>query len=291
MNDENIKSTHSRAKGRYMDMAVRGTRRMSPEMLAAQERLKHQNTDSRPPKPHLRAAEGPMTGKKAVSNHTASARNTAYASSEPVRATKYPQSHDPRLNPKSGLNGPVKASKRQKTHAKNALHEPTGPKDSLLELETIDFEAIGSLDTTEELAEAFLDEPAPLLDDNFSLSGDDDPFSPKNKHYEDDDPFSPQNRHYDDGPDNNKSVLGGKSPFINTLNLEKRPLSGHSVTTKKPTAPAPLEPRLTTSDTIPTVVATKRKSRKNNIALGIAIILTVILGAVVGTVVYLAFFQ
>ena len=92
---------------------------------------------------------------------------------------------------------------------------------------------------------------------------------------------------------NGTNGANGASPFINTLNIEKRPLSGHSVNTKKVRAekvPSP-KPYLTASDGVPTVVHDKRKNRRSSFALVVAIILTVILGAVVGAVIYLACFQ
>lgn len=246
MNDDsqnsklNTNNSSARPRGRYMDMAAPGRRKMSPEMLAAQERLKHKQQDSRPPRPRLTPQQGPMTAVRPQR-----AQHTAYAKTTVRTAPSAPQAHLPRSD-----------------------------RGSQVELETLEFEAIDSLamDTTEELANSFVEEPKPLSEAR----------KPKTAHKEE----TPEEK----GPDNNKFSLGGKSPFINTLNLDKRPLSGHSVT--KPVVPAPSpSPRLTTSDTIPTVVASKKKSRRSNIALGIAIVLTVILGAIVGTFVYLAFFQ
>lgn len=259
MNDNQHPKINQRS--RSMDM-VGGhhARRMSPEMEAAQARLKHKQDDSLPPRPRLRPEYGPMTSNRRMSQ--------------------------------VGIGGapkrPLSAPQRQNTHASRASIRtgvsPSG-RSSFAELETVEFnnlKEIASMDTSEELANSFTEEPKPLVPDEPKENPD-----AVLRGFEE---LTAEDLKEGKGPDNNQYALGGKSPFINTLNLEKRPLSGHSVAKKSASAKAP-EPRLTTSDAIPTVVASKRKNKKNNIALVIAIILTVIFGAVVGTFVYLAFFQ
>ena len=204
-------------------------RRMSPEMEAAQARLKHKSDNSLPPRPRLRPEYGPMT-----------------------RASRLTRPQMPDM-----VKRPMRAEESQ--------------------ISSI------SMETTEELAATFVEEPRPLMEDEPKENPD-----AVLRGFEE---LTADDLKEGKGPDNNKFTLGGKSPFINTLNLEKRPLSGHSVAKDSVSSVKAPSPRLTTSDTIPTVVANKRKNKKSNIALIIAIILTVIFGAIVGTFVYLAFFQ
>lgn len=100
-----------------------------------------------------------------------------------------------------------------------------------------------------------------------------------------------------DAPDNSNFIFGGRSPFINTDKVKKRPLSSH-LPKEKPVAKniydkstkSQKSAKTLKKSTTPTVVKGSA-SRGSNISLAIAIILTVIFGALVGTFVYLAFFQ
>ena len=134
----------------------------------------------------------------------------------------------------------------------------------------------------------------------------------------------------DTSRNNDRYVLGGRSPFINTA-VEKRPLSGGnktfestataaSMTRRAPAAKAPMKPKAKApkaprgrfvpyEEPIPhknIYARTVEKERDNRdvptmlvedapkgskLSLIIAIILTVILGAVVGAIAYLALFQ
>ena len=134
----------------------------------------------------------------------------------------------------------------------------------------------------------------------------------------------------DTSRNNDRYVLGGRSPFINTA-VEKRPLSGGnktfestataaSMTRRAPAAKAPMKPKAKApkaprgrfvpyEEPIPhkNIYARTVEKEKDNrdvptmlvedapkgskLSLIIAIILTVILGAVVGAIAYLALFQ
>lgn len=92
-------------------------------------------------------------------------------------------------------------------------------------------------------------------------------------------------------PDNNKYVLGGKSPFISSVNVEKRPLSSHI-----PERGHPKEKNVYTAtkheikeENIPTKVVSPKP--KSGFGLVLIILLTILLGAAVGAGVYLCFFN
>lgn len=257
MNNDNQNPKVNRV--RSMDMVGgKSYRRMSPEMEAAQARLKHKNADSLPPRPRLRPEYGPMT----------SASHVTRAGMPELRKR------------------PAVASQGQNSYSKTtSVRTGVSPdgKHQFAELETVELEKFASMDTADDLAASFVEEPKPL-----ETKREENPDAVLEGFEE----LSVEDLKEGKGPDNNSYALGGKSPFINTLNLEKRPLSGHSVSKKADKgADTTISPRLTTSDTVPTVVANKRKNKRSNIALIIAIVLTVIFGAVVGTFVYLAFFQ
>ena len=268
MNDQNRNT-------RRMDFGA-GRRQMSPEMLEAQRRLaKKQQSDrenqatfsrvtrtttaSNPARPRISpnrptsVASGPMT-RAAVSRPQAAQRP------RPAATQVRPAAHQPRPASVRPVSRPVNSIKNA---SKMPRKEPSGPlgSDNLETLEFDSLDALGSVIAPEKPVAAKKDDKKVKKEE-----------SKDNKA---------------------KSFLGAKSPFINTLNIEKRPLSGHSVNKKKLTPKAPITPAKAApvNDNIPTMVSTKRKSRKSNIALAIAIFLTVILGAVVGTFVYLAFFQ
>lgn len=114
-------------------------------------------------------------------------------------------------------------------------------------------------------------------------------------------------------PDNNRYALGGESPFLRSVNVEKRPLSSspgkfnpkversiaaRAAETSKPaakpgrknryekkTAPAPHQ-ELPVRPTV--IVPSNRRSKAPLVFL---ILITIILGAAVGAAVYLCFFQ
>ena len=92
-------------------------------------------------------------------------------------------------------------------------------------------------------------------------------------------------------PDKHNFFLPGKSPFINTEKLEKRPLSAFRPDTqlRKNNYVSRLSEASQAQD-IPTMVTTSA-SKRTNFGLIIAILCTIALGAVVGAIAYLAFFQ
>ena len=115
-----------------------------------------------------------------------------------------------------------------------------------------------------------------------------------------------------DAPDANKYSLGGRSPFLSSVRVEKRPLSGFvpdSTKTLRSEAKTPgknsyrakikqavTKVRDEKSDAQPprrreTTIISTPKNHANSIGLTIAIILTIILGAAIGAVIYLVFFQ
>ena len=118
----------------------------------------------------------------------------------------------------------------------------------------------------------------------------------------------------DTSKNNDRYVLGGRSPFINT-EVEKRPLSGGNKTfestkaaasAKKPKARGryvPYDEPLPHKNIYARSLAKEKENRDvptmvvgdtpkgSKISLIIAIILTVILGATVGAIAYLALFQ
>ncbi len=95
------------------------------------------------------------------------------------------------------------------------------------------------------------------------------------------------------GKDNRVGFKQGKSPFINTEKLEKRPLSAF----RYGKGPMPAKNSYADqvkaaeeNDDVPTMVVTGA-GKGSSLSLAIIIILVTILGAAVGFVVYLAFFQ
>ena len=96
--------------------------------------------------------------------------------------------------------------------------------------------------------------------------------------------------------DDRVGFKGGKSPFINTDKLEKRPLSAFR--RKKVEGPMPSKNTYTNQaktlekkkNEVPTMVVTG-PGKGSNASLAIAVILVTIFGGIVGFIVYLAFFQ
>lgn len=96
-----------------------------------------------------------------------------------------------------------------------------------------------------------------------------------------------------DAPDANKYSLGGKSPFLESVTVEKRPLSNNipahaeyhlhkNIYTKKQALEKP--------NPTPTAII-KPESKKSKAPLILLIFATVIVGAAVGAGVYFFFFQ
>ena len=107
-------------------------------------------------------------------------------------------------------------------------------------------------------------------------------------------------------PDANRFGLGGRSPFLSSVKVEKRPLSGfvpeEEVAPLKKEVKTPLknayrakikqvfkdDDKAVRRET--TIISTP-EPRAHTIGLAIAIILTIVLGALIGAVIYLVFFQ
>lgn len=106
-------------------------------------------------------------------------------------------------------------------------------------------------------------------------------------------------------PDANRFSLGGRSPFLTSVKVEKRPLSGvvpESVKTIKSETKTPIKnsyrakiKKVLKDDgkavRHETTIISTPANHSNNIGLAIAILLTIILGALIGAVIYLVFFQ
>lgn len=113
--------------------------------------------------------------------------------------------------------------------------------------------------------------------------------------------------------DANKYSLGGRSPFLSSVMVEKRPLSSFAPEEVKPLkseAKTPLknayrakikqvinkDKAVDKSDSKPprrheTTIISTPEPHTHNVGLAIAITLTVVLGALIGAVIYLVFFQ
>lgn len=109
-----------------------------------------------------------------------------------------------------------------------------------------------------------------------------------------------------DSPDANRYSLGGRSPFLTSVSVEKRPLSAYvpdsNINRLKPAPTTPVKnsykekvktlladsPKDSSHQTM--IISVPTKSEHNS-ALTIAIILTVLLGALAGGLIYLIFFQ
>lgn len=253
-----------------MDFSA-GKGQMSPEMLEAQRRLAKKQQSDRENQAAFSRVTRTTTARTPSGASVTHTRTTASYSA--VRSTPVKNPARPRISP----NRPASAhsANHAKTAAKMPRKEPSGPLGSE-NLETLEFDALDSFGSV----------IAPQGPTEAKIAAQKD----AKKDAKADKKSKKDEKKAQSGA---KSILSGKSPFINTLNLEKRPLSGHSVNKAKIAPKAPIAPAKAApvNDNIPTMVSTKRKSKKSSIALAIAIFLTVILGAVVGTFVYLAFFQ
>ena len=91
----------------------------------------------------------------------------------------------------------------------------------------------------------------------------------------------------DEAPDAAKYTLGGKSPFLTSVTVEKRPLSGSTpeVPVKNVYPDQPLESALTLSPKEPTKIIKKKQKSSGGLSF-VIILLTIILGAAVGVVAY-----
>lgn len=110
-----------------------------------------------------------------------------------------------------------------------------------------------------------------------------------------------------DAPDANRFTLGGRSPFLSSVKVEKRPLSSlvpdediqpirkETKTPLKNAYRAKIKQVLKSDDKEvvhrETTIVSTPNTPVHNISLAIAILLTIILGALIGAVVYLVFFQ
>ena len=128
-----------------------------------------------------------------------------------------------------------------------------------------------------------------------------------------------------EAPDGNIYTLGGRSPFLTSVHVEKRPLSGSHMTPLETATPKPLVSNLAPLDGTKSLSATRftpikntyrakmkqeladdakeihrqtliistpdNGSKNHSAAIVIAVILTILLGAGVGALIYLAFFQ
>ncbi len=163
--------------------------------------------------------------------------------------------------------------------------------------EVTDLEAeLNALDELDEISDDleaeiadFVDEPKPIFE------------KPEQK---------AENTKKADAPDANRFTLGGRSPFLTSVKVEKRPLSGlvpdEDVQPIKKEIKTPLKnayrakiKQVLKSDKTDekevvhretTIVATPN-TPVHNLSLAFAILLTIILGGLIGAVVYLVFFQ
>lgn len=116
----------------------------------------------------------------------------------------------------------------------------------------------------------------------------------------------PQGKKTPETPDNHRFILGGRSPFLTNVALDKRPLSGdfseqaveQAIEEEKPKKNSYLHRKLDEvkaekpkKEKKPATIVISTPDRASNFGLVVAIILTIILGSTVGAVVYLAFFQ
>lgn len=86
-----------------------------------------------------------------------------------------------------------------------------------------------------------------------------------------------------EAPDASKYTLGGKSPFLKSVTVEKRPLSD-SVAKKNVYPEKPVEKVEEKKE--PTKIIKKKEKRGGGFGLFLIIILTIILGAAVGVAAY-----
>lgn len=110
--------------------------------------------------------------------------------------------------------------------------------------------------------------------------------------------------------DNNRYALGGQSPFLKTVNVEKRPLSDNAAPARPNKIERPKIDDKSTKSSRKNVYAKKHKSksevrqelpqrptviipssRRSKVPLFFLILATIILGAIVGAAAYLCFFQ
>lgn len=167
-------------------------------------------------------------------------------------------------------------SRRSSATARSASAARPAPEPELLELEDLEFDTIETIETVEfnsDSVDDFLSAPEPLLKDS---SDRDDTKS---------------------APDANRYSLGGRSPFIPSVTVDKRPLSSHVPTsTPRPTGVKNSYPRRSNDGSTPTrrdapTVIVNSPKKKLNIVLIIAIALTIIVAIPVGVVAYLALCQ
>lgn len=89
-------------------------------------------------------------------------------------------------------------------------------------------------------------------------------------------------------PDANAYTLGGKSPFMTSVNVEKRPLSPFvPKATDRPNKNVYSRPETPAKTPSQPVEIVDNARKKSNLGLAIAIIITIILGAIAGAAAYL----
>ncbi len=89
-------------------------------------------------------------------------------------------------------------------------------------------------------------------------------------------------------PDANAYTLGGKLPFLNSVNVEKRPLSPFvPKATDRPNKNVYSRPETPAKTPSQPVEIVDNARKKSNLGLAIAIIITIILGAIAGAAAYL----
>lgn len=209
--------------------------------------------------------------------------------------------------PKESLEDPELAAaieepvEEPKTEKSGALSRIFGRKDEpAKEDEGIDSKKLGSLDDFEADLKSLEDSEEARADESLAedLAGYDiaeDDLDRAISSLDEDDEFLEKS---DTGRNNTSYVYGGKSPFINTDKVDKRPLSSIARDlAKQDEMPhkniyARRVAAIKHEKEVPTmVVESGREKDKSGISLIIAIILTIILGAAVGAIAYLALFQ
>lgn len=169
-------------------------------------------------------------------------------------------------------------------------HSPEENAEASSEFEE-EIDALDELDEIDqEIEEALRDEAHDFVSEPKPLFKDEDESQPKKP----------------DSPDANKYSLGGRSPFLTSVNVEKRPLSAYvpesNINSLKPAPTTPVKnsyrekvKNLLSDDSKEQsrqtmIISVPSKSERNS-TLIIAIVLTVLLGALVGGLIYLLFFQ
>lgn len=296
------KTTPSRLAGRRMDFVRRPASAPLPTVKVQKKTVKISVSSHPAPMPELRSAAKtskptprPMPKMKSASRPISVIRPASKSTSKPMprpvsRPTVRPVS-EPELEPELDVEPLMDDDELSLALAGFADDDDSPSLMDNLSKEATDLEdeldALDELDAISDDLEAeiadFVEEPKPM-------------FAEKKP----------------DAPDANKYSLGGRSPFLSSVRVEKRPLSGFvpdSTKTLRSEAKTPVKNsyrakikqavtkvRDEKSDAqLPrrreTTIISTPKNHANSIGLTIAIILTIILGAAIGAVLYLVFFQ